>query len=213
MWTNNIYGYNQASYQENPELAKIAEKNSLDVQKQATIESIKNQGQADREWMKMHSRETRKENERAQYEEVIVDANGELYCITRNLNICANKRKTFNFKVLKPIKVVSSDGDSGIWIFKFIVDGVKKNCVMEEKNIYDVNYVTRKLGCCGCLIYANSPRKKREYIEQLMSRLMESSTETLTVMKHLGWTKQQNGQFIFIEEEKKLWTNFLERAK
>lgn len=154
------YGYNQPVSPGDPELEKISQKNWLDVQKQAAIENIKSQGQAEREWQKMCSREARKENELAQHEEVIVDANGNIYCITRNLNIRAEKRETFNFKVLNPIKVVSSDGDTGVWIFKFIVDGVERSCVMAEKYIFDVKYVTRKLGCCGCRIYATSPRSR-----------------------------------------------------
>lgn len=210
---NMQYGYNQQAFQVDPELEKISQKNWLDIQKQTEIENIKNRAQADREWQKMCYREARKENELAQHEEVIVDAKGDIYCITRNLNIRAEKRETFNFKVLNPIKVVSSDGDTGVWIFKFIVDGVERSCVMAEKYIFDVKYVTRKLGCCGCRIYATSPRKKKEYIEQLMSRLMESSTRTLEVKTHLGWTKEKTGKFTFVEEEERLWKFFLKKAK
>lgn len=207
------YGYNQPVSKSDPELEKISQKNWLDVQKQAAIENIKSQGQAEREWQKMCSREARKENELAQYQEVIVDVSGEIYCITKNLNIRSEKRRIFNFKVKGMIRVVSVEGDSGIWIFRFTIGGKEKCCVMEEKHIFDIKYITRKLGTCGGVIYASSPRKKQDYAEKIMSHLMESSRETFTVMKHLGWTKQKNGEFVFIEEEELLWQSFLKKAK
>ena len=213
MCTNNVYyGGNQIPPVD-PEFARLYNKNCLDIQKQAEVENIKNRAQADREWQKMCYRETRKENELAQHQEVVIDTSGEIYDITTNLNVASKKRRTVNFKVKKMTRVVSIDGDSGIWIFRFSVGGIEKCCVMDEKHIFDEKYVTRKLGACGGVIYASSTKLKREYVEQIMSRLMETSTETLTVMKHLGWTKHENGQFIFIEEEKKLWRNFLKKAK
>ena len=42
------YGYNQPVSPGDPELEKISQKNWLDVQKQAAIENIKSQGQAER---------------------------------------------------------------------------------------------------------------------------------------------------------------------
>lgn len=196
-----------------PELEKIARKNELEIQKQMAIADIKQRSDAQREWNRICAKEIRKENDLAQHEELIVDKKGEIYCITQNLNIHAEKRQVFNFKVVDMIRVMSVEGDSGIWVFKFIVDGIERGCVLEEKSIFDVKYVTRKLGCCGGMIYANSPKRKREYIEQLMSQLIDSCTETLILMTHLGWTKKKDGTFIFMEEEEKLWKNFLKRAK
>lgn len=46
-----------------------------------------------------------------------------------------------------------------------------------------------------------------------MSRLMESSTRTLEVKTHLGWTKEKTGKFTFVEEEERLWKFFLKKAK
>ena len=174
-----------------PELEKIARKNELEIQKQMAIADIKQRSDAQREWNRLCAKEIRRENDLAQHEELIVDKKGEIYCITQNLNIHAEKRQVFNF----------------------IVDGLERGCVLEEKSIFDVKYVTRKLGCCGGMIYANSPKRKREYIEQLMSQLIDSCTETLILMTHLGWTKKKDGTFIFMEEEEKLWKNFLKRAK
>ena len=46
-----------------------------------------------------------------------------------------------------------------------------------------------------------------------MGYLMESSTQTLEVNTHLGWTKEKTGKFTFIEKEEWLWKSFLKKSK
>ena len=156
-------------------------------------------------------REQEEERKRSIYYEVILNEDGELYEVTRNLSIEAYPRQMTNMKkpTLQILTCASVPGEQ-IYLLNCFQGETQKQIFLEATKAGKPSYILRKLASQG-IIFFGSEKHNKKMVLQLLSLLLRGAAEC-ELPEKIGWTKK-DGKFIFIRKEDLTWNRALKMSK
>lgn len=171
------------------------------------LENVKIQAQK----VRYQLREQEEERKRCIYCEVIINEDGELYEVTRNLSIEAYPRQMTNMKrpTLQILTCVSAPGEQ-IYLLECFQGDAQKQIFLDATKAGKGSYILRKLASQGILFFGSEKHNKKMVL-QLLSLLLRGATEC-ELPEKTGWTKK-DGKFIFVRKEDLTWNKALKMSK
>lgn len=156
-------------------------------------------------------REQEEERRRSIYYDVILNEDGELYEVTRNLSIQVYPRQLTNMKkpTLKILTCISEPGEQ-IYLLDCFQGEVEKQIFLDATKTGKPSYILRKLASQGIIFFGNENHNKK-IVLQLFSLLLRGAVEC-ELPEKTGWTKK-DGKFIFVRKEDLTWNRALKMSK
>lgn len=156
-------------------------------------------------------REQEEERKRSIYCEVILNEDGELYEVTRNLSFAPYPRQLTNMKkpTLQILTCASVPGEQ-IYVLNCFQGEVQKHIFLDATKAGKPSYILRKLASQG-IIFFGSEKHNKKMVLQLLSLLLRGAAEC-ELPEKAGWTKK-DGKFIFIRKEDLTWSRAVKLTK
>lgn len=173
-----------------------------------------------REQVKMQAREYREvqmeqdaERKKTVHEEIQILQNGKLQIVTKNLRVSTEPREVTNMEAPRLIllKRRSNESDT-VLLLKFKLNGCDSEVFFNPDMIGSGTYLLKKFASQGVRFYLPMAKKKAFLIE-FVSMLIEDSSEEHWLADNVGWVKDSEGHFEFVGEEDLTWSLAKKLAK
>lgn len=210
---NNLWPMESMNPRVREELVKHHAKNQMDIDKAIAKEQYLNDLKMDLAQRKMQLQEYRRESRKAEYVEVVIDAEGGLKAWTKNAMMNFRERQVANFQVLKATCLQSSNGESGIIQLDLKIGHREISLYLNIKEMMKMDYILGKITTVGGQIYGSTKKEKELILNGLWVKLCDLCRETDTIPVAYGWYRDKLGNYKFAEEGTQLWRNIIEKAK
>lgn len=181
------------------------QKKNMDVQ-MANAKALYNHNIAlEFEEKKYLMREFFLEKQKSQYEEVIIQDNGELEVVTRNLLADAKARRLCNFSNPEMIKLFNEKNDYVVLNLILNMGAKKVRLYFAASEVGNSKYLLKKFSEAGCEIYARNRKIREEYLYKIFMCLLNRCTESQIIPDKYGWNKHLDGTFEFVEPTSLIW--------
>ena len=160
----------------------------------------------------MQQQEMRREAQHARFTEVRISEKGIIELEVINPLVPVPKRELANFRDPKLVKIVSTDGDQGIYRLSFDLAGKKREVYLLEEKVGKSDYILQKIIAAGGQILVDKKSTKKTLVENLWICLIVNCNKTLVVPTHYGWSKYGN-KFYFWEEGEEVWETIRLKAR
>lgn len=210
---NNLWPEESMNPRVREELVKHHAMNQMDINKAIAKEQYLNDLKMDLAQRKMQLQEYRREAKKAEYVEVVIDAEGGLKAWTKNAMVNFPERQVANFQVLKATCLQSSNGESGIIQLDLKIGIRKTSLYLNIKKMGKMDYILGKITAVGGQIYGSTKKEKEKILTGLWVKLCDLCEETYTIPVEYGWYKDKRGDYKFAEEGMQLWADIAEKAK
>lgn len=195
------------------EIAKTACENQLEIEKAVNKERLLNserlEFQEKKALMQEYYREVRKRN----YFEIYFGNQGELEVLTKNPIVSIPQEKSANFCLESIEKLLCSDGKCGFYRLIILINSKEKEIFLDENKMGDPKYFMKKITQAGGQIYTNKKIIRENILLAFWLKLSAICEKTVIVPLNIGWIKDLDGYYKFIERGKLLWKDVLEKAK
>ena len=162
---------------------------------------------------KVQHREYCKENARARYIEILIDADGQLKYEVHNPLLKVPPREIANFRISGLTELRSSEGEEGIYLLKIQVGEVMRDIYISSDKAGKPKYLLKKITSVGGRIFTNKATEQMAILEGLWSTLVACCQEKRVIPSHCGWIRSEEDKFIFVESGEILWKEVMQKAK
>lgn len=203
--------YNVSNFQQKFAMDAYEDKREVEKERAKAIvrERIRMQAQECREIKK----EQEEERKKAVHEEVQILSNGQMQIITRNLLIDTMPREFTNMEAPRIIFLKRQKDESDtVLLLEFRHDGCEGQIFLDPDMIGSGAYLIKKFASQGVRFYFPMAKKKAFLIE-FISVLIENSKEVQLLTDNYGWTKNIDGHFKHVGEGELIWRVVKKRAK
>lgn len=195
------------------EIGKTVAKSQIEVEKAVWKQHLLNQEKIDFEQKKIRLQEYRKEMQKAKYEEVYFIAQGEIEVRTKNLLVDAPKRRLSNFQFKNIFRLKSTDGNDNFYLLELFANMKNIQVFLNGEKVGKPDYLMKKITEVGGEIYANKRRERENILIALWTKMCSLCEKTIIIPSHIGWIRDGNKGYKFIEKEDLLWEDIVKKAK
>ena len=196
-----------------PNIQNYYLKKSIDAMYDAEKQKFSNDKKLELLREQQNIKETYREFRQTRQEILTLDKDGNVICNIIN-----------GFLPLKPIRVSNmqspclttfycAESDIPIYRLTCDVDGIQKEIFLHSAKIKKGNYLLQKLNSIGIYFLLKNAQREKYLVTLLITKLIASCTEEITLPMDFGWYITENNEIYFIEKEDLTWKKIQNLAK
>lgn len=195
------------------EIAKKVCTSELEIEKSIRKERLMNVERLDFIGKKIQMQEYRKEVQKANYVEIQLGYEGEIAMETRNVLVSIPQHKIVNFCFDNLVRLISSDGEYGFFRLDLHIDLKKIQIFLDEKKVGKSKYLMKKIVEAGGNIYADRRVIQENILLAFWAKISSICKKREIIPSNVGWIKDVDGNYKFIQKGDMLWKDVLEKSK
>ena len=213
MQLENVQMLDKQHFREQEEIRLLQEKSRVEIEKTVLKEHYLNQERMDLAQKKLRLNEYVKEARKANYDELIIKANGELSMQTKNLFVNVPPREISNFRFYEIYKLRSSNGDGGIYLLILLVNSNKTKIYLDSRKAGKSNYLMEKVTEAKGVIYANRPMERQNILLGFWIKSLSLCKKEKVIPANTGWIRDEENIYKFVPEGTLLWEDIMKKSK
>ena len=192
-------------------LRKKTAESQIHVAEVAALSQIRQQEEEN----KALKREERNEKRLQQFEEIVVDKEGNLRLVLSNpitsrmLNVVAN----IKFPRIIHLQNISGHGDNSYYMFYGKLIDKTVTLYLDCRKMAQGNYLLNKFCVAGIVWKIKTMAKATDLFAKFITSLANSSKESVLLPEDIGWQVLESGEIIYVEEGELTWKKIIEWAK
>lgn len=214
MYDNSVYGNpGQVNRMQLLQQAKIQQRiveNQLEIEKESAKVYVREESKLRIYDSKMMMKQREEERRRSTYEEIVMDRDGNVIVVTRNLSIQAQPRQVTD---MRSPQVYIAERKFGkirrVFIVSCLVGECEKLIFLDAKKIDKGAYLLGKFAEAGISFFAPSARAK-DYAKQLLAMLVRNGV-VVEIPDEVGWTVADDGKFWFVDDRRLTWEEIMQK--
>lgn len=195
------------------EIAKKVCMDESEIEKSIRKERLMNEERLDFVAKKIQMQEYTKELQKAAHEEVYFGLQGEVEVYTKNAIVDVPRRKLANFQFRRIFRLTSSEGDDGFYLVELLANMKNIQIFLNGEKVGKPDYLMKKITEVGGEIYVNKRRERENILIALWTKMCSLCEKTIIIPSHIGWIRDGNKGYKFIEKEDLLWEDIVKKAK
>ena len=203
--------YQQGCMKVDLDLRKEAGKSQMHIVEAAALSQIRLQEEEN----KAQKREERNEKRKQQFEEIVVDREGNLRLAlsgpisSKLLNIVSNIR----FPRIIHLQNMTNHREDNYYMFYCQVNDKKVQIYLDCRKLTKGNYLLGKLCGAGIIWRIKTMTKATILFAEFITSLANESVESVLLPEDIGWQVLDSGEFKYVEEGEPTWKKIIEWAK
>lgn len=160
-------------------------------------------------WLK----EQQKESDRARYDNVFIDSEGNLKLEVINPLLQVPQRMVANFRVRDIVQLVSLEGDEYLYSILLQIAGAEKTLFISARKAGNAQYLIRKFCAVGGKILSSKRTEQIAIVESLWATLVAGCKKKKIIPTNYGWIKIADDEYMFWDEGEFLWNDLMKMTK
>lgn len=162
--------------------------------------------------IKQQMREATDERKRHIGEKLVITENGEVEVVTTNLSVEAVPRVCTNLRKPKLELLYTSGDETDIFRLSCLVANMPVDVYLNSEMVGNGSYLLRKFAAGG-IYFCTETAKAKKYAVQLLCIQQQNLADEIWIPNGEGWVKNEDDDFIHIEEDDMTWEKVKNRAK